>query len=389
MKKGEENKVSLLKKSLYGLKQSPRQWNRKFDAHMTENGFTRSKYDDCVYIKKKERVPVAYLLIYVDDILIAGPSKHEVQIVKDDLNQSFEMKDLGEAKRILGMDIMRNREKGTLWLSQADYVEKVLKRFNMINVKPAATPIAQHFKLSKAQVPGSVEESKEMESIPYANIIGSLMYAMICTRPDISHAVSITSRYMSDFGREHWSALKWMLRYLRGAGNFGILYKGCDETETEILQGFCDADYATNLDNRKSQTGYVFTMFGSAISWKSSLQSVVALSTTEAEYIALTSAVKESFWIKGMAAEFEVEQDAVTIHCDSSSALCLARHQVFHERSKHIDVRLHFIRDEVEKGNAKVVKISTLHNPADMLTKALPKEKFEHCKELINVCAMV
>ena len=284
------------------------------------------------------------------------------------------------------MDIFRNRKEKTLWLSQADYVDKVLKRFNLNNVKPTATPIAQHFKLCKAQATSSQQEAKELESIPYSNIIGSLMYAMICTRPDISHVVSITSIYMSAFGKEHWNALKWTLRYLKGSGKFGIQYKRWDESEGEAIQGFCDADYATNLDNRKSQTGYVFTMFGSAISWKSSLQSVVALSTTEAEYIALTSAVKESFWIRGMAAEFEIHQKAISVHCDSSSALCLARHQVFHERSKHIDVRLHFIRDEVEKGNAKVVKISTLHNPADMLTKALPKEKFEHCKELINIC---
>ena len=177
-----------------------------------------------------------------------------------------------------------------------------------------------------------------------------------------------------------------MLRYLKGAGGCGILYKQWNDSEGEGIQGFCDADYAANLDNRKSQTGYVFTMFGSAISWKSTLQCVVALSTTESEYIASISAVKESFWTKGIAAEFEVEQSVVTVHCDNSSALCLARHQTFHERSKHIDVRLHFIRDEVEKGNAKVVKISTLHNPADMFTKALPKEKFEHCKRLINVC---
>ena len=185
VKKGDENKVCLLKKSLYGLKQSPRQWNKKFDAHMSNNGFARSKYDDCVYIKKRDGVPVAYLLIYVDDILIAGPSKHEIQLVKDGLSKSFEMKDLGDAKRILGMDIIRNREEGTLWLSQTDYVKRVLKSFNMDNVKAAATPLSQHFKLTKTQVPENLQEAEEVKNVPYANIIGSLMYAMICTRPDI------------------------------------------------------------------------------------------------------------------------------------------------------------------------------------------------------------
>ena len=118
----------------------------------------------------------------------------------------------------------------------------------------AATPIAHHFKLSKNQAPGSIQEAEEIENIPYANIIGSLMYAMICTRPNISHVVSITSRYMSAFGKEHWSALKWVLRHLKGVGNYGILYKGCDDSKEEAIQGYCDADYATNLDNRKSQT---------------------------------------------------------------------------------------------------------------------------------------
>ena len=149
--------------------------------------------------------------------------------------------------------------------------------------------------------------------------------------------------------------------------------------------GYCDADFATNLDSRKSQTGYVFTLYGSAVSWKSGLQSVVALSTTEAEYMALTEAVKESFWLKGILNDFGVRQKAITIHCDSSSAISLTKHQIFHERSKHIDIRLHFIKDEISKGEVKVHKIGTDDNPADMLTKVLPVSKYLHCLDLVNV----
>ena len=149
--------------------------------------------------------------------------------------------------------------------------------------------------------------------------------------------------------------------------------------------GFCDSDFATNYDNRKSQTGYIFTLYGSAISWKSGLQSVVALSTTEAEYIALAEAVKESFWVKGFLRDFGICQKVVTVYCDSSSAISLTKHQVFHERSKHIDVRLHFVRDEVNKGEVKIQKVGTEDNPTDMLTKVLPVSKYAHCLDLVAV----
>lgn len=151
------------------------------------------------------------------------------------------------------------------------------------------------------------------------------------------------------------------------------------------MEGYCDSDYTSNRDNRKSQTGYIFTLFGAAVTWKSNLQSVVALSTTEAEYIALTDAVKESFWLKGILADLGLMQKKVVINCDSSSAICLSKHQTFHDRSKHIDVRLHFIRDEVGKGMIEIKKIATEHNPADALTKVIPASKFIYCLELVNV----
>ena len=154
------------------------------------------------------------------------------------------------------------------------------------------------------------------------------------------------------------------------------------------MLGFCDSDFAGSVDTRMSQSGYIFTMFGAAVSWKSSLQNVVALSTTEAEYIALTTALKESVWWKGIATDFGVEQHAVAIGCDNNGALSLAKHQVFHERSKHIDVQLHFVREEVENGRVKLFKVDTAVNAADMLTKPLPREKFELCLRLVGLCRL-
>ena len=202
---------------------------------------------------------VAYLLLYVDDMLVAGSSMKEVQQVKDDLRSGFDMKDLGAARKILGMNIVRDRKAGRIWLGQSDYILRMLKRFKVDNLKETATPLAQHFKLSMDQKPKNEKERKEMELISYVNIIGSVMYAMICTRPDIAHVVSLTSRFMADHGKEHWAALKWLLKYIKGVASLGILYGGGSSSSGEALMGFSDSDFAGNVDNRRSQSGYVFT----------------------------------------------------------------------------------------------------------------------------------
>ncbi|XP_042006046.1 secreted RxLR effector protein 161-like [Salvia splendens] len=239
----------------------------------------------------------------------------------------------------------------------------------MSSSKPVSVPLSQQFKLSANQSPQNEDQRREMDKIPYANIVGSIMYTMVCTRPDISHAISVASTYMADPGLEHWHALKWILRYLNGTQGYGILFDGNEKEVEQPLMGCCDSDFATNVDTRKSQSGYVFCLYGSAVSWKPSLQSVVSLSTTEAEYISLIEAVKESLWLKGICFDFGVAQDAVTVLCDSNSAICLSKHQTFHERSKHVDVKLHFIRDEVDKGSVKIEKVATEENASDMLTK--------------------
>ena len=381
---GQEDKVCLLRKSLYGLKQSSRQWYKTFDAHLLNIGFQKSSYDSCVYIKAEDGKAVTYLVFYVDDMLVGAKNLAQINMIKRELQKQFEMKDLGEARRILGMDIHRDRGKGELWLMQTDYLSKLVQKFYMQHSKSVSIPLGQHFKLSTDQAPKTDEERSEMQDIPYANIIGSIMYCMICTRPDLAHGMSVTSRYMKDFGREHWSALKWLLRYISGSKEIGILFRQQKESENPLL-GYCDSDYATNLDTRKSQSGYIFKLNGSAISWKSTLQSVVALSATEAEYIALTEAIKEGKWLKGILGDFGIKQDKVRVMCDSSSAISLARHQYFHERSKHIDVRLHFIRDEIASGEVEVLKVGTEDNAADALTKTLSVSKLKHCLELVSV----
>lgn len=279
------------------------------------------------------------------------------------------------------MEIKRDRSAGKLFLTQESYVQKILQRFGMKNAKPVSTPLASHFRLSAAQSPQTKEEERYMSQVPYSSAVESLIYAMVCTRPDISQAVSMVSRYMENPGKIHWQAVKWILRYLCGTSNTCLEFGKNNKT----LVGFVDSDYAGDLDKRRSLTGYVFCIGGCAVSWKATLQHVVALSTTEAEYMALTEAIKEALWLKGLLNELSLCSDVTTINCDSQSAIHLAKDQMYHEKTKHIDVRFHFIREIIACKAIYVQKINTKDNPADMFTKSLPIIKFRMCLNLIGV----
>ena len=378
---GHENWACKLSKSLYGLKQSPRQWYKRFDSFMINQKYTRSQFDHCVYFRKLQDGTFVYLLLYVDDMLIASKNKREIDRLKAQLSSEFEMKDLGEAKKILGMEIKRDKVKGTISLTQTQYLKKVLQRFGINDkAKPVSTPLAPHFKLSALMSPSTEYEREQMNHIPYANAVGALMYAMVCTRPDISHAVSMVSRYMHNPGKGHWQAVKWILRYIQGTVDIGLKFEK-DRNVGKHLVGYVDSDYAGDLDKRRSTTGYVFTIAGGPVSWRSTLQSTVALSTTEAEYMAVTEAFKEAIWLHGLVEDLGIVQKQVEVFCDSQSAICLAKNQVYHGRTKHIDVHFHFIREIVDEGNILLQKIRT----ADMLTKVVTGIKFQHCLDLINI----
>ncbi|KAL5856639.1 hypothetical protein ACOSQ3_004097 [Xanthoceras sorbifolium] len=377
---GKENLVCRLKKSLYGLKQAPRQWYKKFDSFMSSSGFTRCQADHCCYIKRFDNSFII-LLLYVDDMLVAGSDMQEIMNLKRELSKQFAMKDLGAAKQILGMRIKRDTKSETLLLSQAEYIKKVLSRFNMQDAKPVSTPLGVHFRLSKEQSPKTEEERTHMAKVPYASAIGSLMYAMVCTRPDIAQAVGAVSRYMNNPGKIHWEAVKWILRYLRGTTNKTLCFKGGDTT----LTGYVDADLAGNVDIRKSTTGYVYTLGGTAVSWVSQLQKIVALSTTEAEYVAVTEASKEMVWLQSFLEELGKKQEDNVLYCDSQSAIHLAKNPSFHSRTKHIQLRYHFIRSLLEDGILKLEKISGAQNPADMLTKTVTTDKLKLCSASVGL----
>jgi hypothetical protein len=380
--KEKEKLVCRLTKSLYGLKQAPRQWYKKFDGFMQRHGYNKCNADHCCYFKRFESSYII-LLLYVDDMLVAGPDMDEIKKLKKQLSREFDMKDLGAAKQILGMRINRDKQKGTLQLSQEEYIDRILKRFSMSNAKPVSTPLASHFRLSKDQSPKTEEEKDFMAKVPYASAIGSLMYAMVCTRPDIAHAVGAVSRFMTNPGKQHWEAVKWILRYLRGTTDRCLCFRRGELK----LQGFVDADFAAEVDHRRSTTGYVFTVGTTAVSWISQIQKIVALSTTEAEYIAVTEASKEMIWLQGLLEEMGFKQEKNVLHSDSQSAIHLAKNSAFHSRTKHIGLRYHFVRSLLEDGVLTLEKIQGSKNPADMLTKTVTIEKLKLCSTSVGLQA--
>ncbi|KAE8686612.1 Methyl esterase 17 [Hibiscus syriacus] len=299
--KEKKNLVCRLNKSLYGLKQAPRCWYKRFDSFIMCLGYNRLNAYPCAYFKRSGDNNFVILLLYVDGMLVAGPNKDHIEELKAQLAREFEMKDLGSANKILGMQIHRDRSNRKIWLSQKNYLKKILSRFNMQDCKSISTPLPINFKLSSSMSPSSEEERMEMSRVP-------------------------------------------------------------------------------DLDKSKSTTGYVFKVAGGAVSWVSKLQSVVATSTIEAEYVAATQASKEAIWLKMLFEELGHNQEYVSLFCDSQSILHLARNLAFHSRTKHIRVQYHFIREKVEEGTVDMQKIHTKDNIADFITKAINADKFTWCR---------
>ena len=234
---------------------------------MLSQGYRRSNIDHCLYTKKATDGSLLILILYVDDMILAGSSMDEMATLQSKLNDAFDMKDLGHANHILGMRITRDRQKRLLYFSQSEYVDKVLRRLNMEGGKTVSVPLASYLKLCQNDCPKSDAKKAEMEKVPYSSAVGSLMYAMICTRPDIAYAVGVVSRYMSNPGKKHWEVVKGIMRYLKGTKGMRI----CFGSKEACVDGYTDANYAGDMDKRRSTSGYVFMFTGGAVSCQSCL----------------------------------------------------------------------------------------------------------------------
>jgi len=320
---------------------------------------------------------VAFLVLYVDDILLIGNDVPMLASVKEFLGNQFQMKDLGEAQRILGIRIYRDRSKRMLALSQEDYLDKVLDKFKMKDSKRGFLPMGHGIHLSRTQCPSTPEDIERMKGIPYASAVGSIMYAMMCTRPDVSFALSMTSRYQANPGDGHWIAVKNILKYLRRTKDWFLVYGGDSELS---VRGYTDASFQTDRDDSKSQSGYVFVLNGGAVCWRSSKQSVTADSTTEAEYIAASEAAKEAIWIRQFMEGLRVVpsvEEPIPLFCDNSGAIFQAKEPKSSNKSRHVLRKAHMIRDYVEQKEIAICKVDTEANVADPLTKALAQSRHE------------
>lgn len=373
---GDGNMVCRLRKSLYGLKQAPRSWNEAFNSFVLNLGFQRSSYDCCLYWKRCGNVTV-YLLLYVDDILLMANDLGEVNRIKKQLSEKFEMIDMGEIKQFLGIKVERDEIREQIKISQPKYIDGLLKRFGMSDCRPVSTPMEPKLKFER-------QEGEQLTKHPYKELVGCLSYLMLSTRPDISAAVNTFSRYQASPTDEHWNHLKRILRYLKGTREVGLVYRRHEDAEPLI--GYADADWGNDGEDRRSISGFTFQIYGATVSWTTRKQNTVALSSTEAEYVSLNQATCEAIWLRNLLGEFGVSlNEPVKIFEDNQSCIRISEEPRDHRRMKHVDIKFHFIRECIQNKIIQPVYISTKEQVADIFTKGLPAGPFKHFREKLNL----
>ena len=376
------NLVCRLKKSIYGLKQASRQWYLKFNDTVLPYRFVEMTVDRCIYMKVVGSKFII-LVLYVNDILLAANDRGLLHDVKNYLSSNFEMKDMGEASYVIGIEIFRDRSLGILGLSQKAYINEVLERFKMKSCSLSPVPIQKGDNFSLSQCPKNNLENKEMDNIPYASLVGSLIYAQTCTRPDISFAVSMLGRYQSNPGLFHWRVAKKVLRYLQGTKDHMLTYRRTSNLE---VVGYSDSDYAGCKDTRKSTFGYLFLLADGAISWKSGKQSVIATSTMEAEFIACFEATVQSLWLRNFITGLSIIgtiAKQMRIYCDNATAVFFSKNDRYTKGVKHMDLKYLYVKEEVQNQRVQIVHIGTHDMIGDPLTKGLaPKIFIDHISKM-------
>ncbi|CAF4947657.1 unnamed protein product [Pieris macdunnoughi] len=364
------NCVLKLKKAVYGLKQSARAWNARINDFLIDLDYKKSVSEPCLYSKKckNEQIIIA---IFVDDFFIFSNCKTMTNDLKKKLMSKFKIKDLGQIKRCLGMRV--KCENNCISIDQEQFVKQILKKFYMTDCNTKDTPMECNLKLEKAECVD--------KQFPYPQLIGNLMYLSVLTRPDISYSVSYLSQFNNCFSSVHWHHVKRILKYLQKTKSYGLKFT----KDTCNLEGFVDADWASNTVDRKSYTGFCFKLSGCVISYECRKQQTVALSSTEAEYMAIAEACKEAIYLKSLISDIIGCNYTVVIYNDNQGAKKLTENPLFHKRTKHIDVRYHFIREAVSNSLIKIEYLSTSEMPADILTKSLSAAKHNYLIKLLGI----
>jgi len=366
-----------LKKSLYGLKQSGRNWHNTLTDFLKSKGFRVSDTDPCVYILQTPSNERIIILFWVDDIILASSNTTLIETTKQDLNTRFKMDDRGELRWFLGVDFKRLAD-GSYVMSQERYIDTILHRFRMENCNPVNTPAEKGLQLTSA----SEEEYQRFlaRKFPYRSAVGSLIYLMVATRPDISWTVSKLSQFLEKPGITHVNAVKRLMKYIQGTKSYQLIFT---KTEGHLI-GHVDAEWGNDPTDRRSTTGYIFTFGSAPISWKTHKQSTVALSSCEAEYMALTEGTKEAIYLRNLSGSIGMIQSEPTIvYCDNQGALALSKNGgKQHNRSKHIDIRFHFIR---EQSDVTYEHVPSCDNVADFLTKSVGGILHKHLMDKLQI----
>ena len=353
----------LLQRAIYGLKQAGRQWYSRFNSSLERFGLKRLHGDPCCYHMNKGN-DILIAMIHVDDVIITGSRPETIRIFKKALRDEYRMTDMGPIKHCLGWEITRDREQRILTISQMQYIEELLRTYGVKSHKTKSCPASSALTLRP------LEKTSPRIDRPYLELLGAVLYIANSTRPDLAYSVSELSRYSSHPGRNHWNELKRILYYLNETKEHGLVYKG---KKSPVIIGFVDASYARCPITRKSRHGAVLLHSGGAVDWRSQMQKIVATSSMEAEYVGLCTAVKMACWLQSCMHELQLSrQSKITIGMDNQSAIIFAEEQIVQDRSKHIDIKFHYTREQIINGLIGLQYVPTNKLPADMLTKPLP-----------------
>jgi len=370
-----EGHTCRLLRSLYGLKQAPRCWNAKFSEMLKTFNMTQTTSDPCVYVAEGDEQ--MFLALYVDDGLIFAENSSSIKRLLDYLTSWFKVKTV-ESQCFVGIEIVRNASDGSIFLHQSGYVKRMLEKFNMLEANGSATPLEVGHSLNRHETLAC----EPLDNVPYREAVGSLLYCAMGTRPDIAYALSVLSKYCREPRQQHWQAVKRVFRYLKETCNHGLIYR---KVETPDLVCYSDADHAGDHINRRSTTGMITFLTTGPISYRAQQQSVVSLSTTEAEYIAASEAVKDLIWLQRFVEELKVPNlTRAKLLCDNESALKLIKNSEFHHRTKHIEIRFHFVREKYEKGEFELDHVRSKDQKADIFTKALAKDQYRCLRDSIG-----
>ena len=357
------NHVLKLTKALYGLKQAPRAWYGRLSSFLIDNKFVRGTNDTTLFTKT-EGNDILLVQIYVDDIIFGSTNSKLSKEFADLMSSEFKMSMMGELNFFLGLQIKQLSD--GIFVNQAKYAKELVKKFGIDESKAAPTPMATNTYLD------ADEAGKSVKITQYRAMIGSLLY-LTASRPDIMFAVCLCARFQANPKESHMKALKRILKYVKGTQKLGLWYGRQSELN---LVGYTDADFAGNRIDRKSTSGICQFLGGSLVSWANRKQTSVALSTTEAEYIAAGSCCTQLLWMKYTLEDYGLIFNKIPIMCDNTSAIMISKNPVLHSRTKHIEIRHHFIRDHAEKGNIELIHIDTKNQVADIFTKPLSTQQY-------------